>query len=428
MLLQCCTIRLMRFVASSYLRLGSTSFISTSKCALRSKWSTAMSGISSSTSADDSGGETSVGNPAPPVLSANGESAPTASNVDVSEVSQVVASSADSPNVVSAGKTLELPNPSSVSSVGMYYSPKFLKHCAPRDHPECPERLTAIVDALKADPELSSRIEWLDPPPLGELERADTVREAIEQVHDNEEYLDELKRISKSGGALDADTYVAPGSWEISLLAVSAWLAAVDRTLDTGQPSFALARPPGHHATPTSGMGFCLLSNAAIAAKYALRKHGLSRVVILDWDVHHGNGTEAAVKDEERIRFVSSHEYPLYPMSGLKGKKGNILNVNLDAGSSIEQYWPVYSNEMLPHLFTDKEAPELVIVSAGYDALDDDPLANIELEPKDFGKLTSTLVEKIGHNRIVFGLEGGYSLSEVGISGGVCETIRALLK
>lgn len=314
--------------------------------------------------------------------------------------------------------------------IGVYYSPKFLEHRAPpmRDHPECPERLTVCVEALKADAELSSVVDWVSPPSVAEgTEWRKTVLKAVKRVHQDPEYLEKVRRVSESdGGGLDADTYVAPGSYEIALLAAGAWLEAVNRTLATGMPSLALARPPGHHATPDTGMGFCLLSNAAIAAKYALRLDGVARVGILDYDVHHGNGTEACVRDEPRIRFVSSHEYPLYPMSGAEGRSGEhgtILNINLAYGASFEDYMPRYRNEMLPHIIGD-EPPDLVIVSAGYDALDDDPLASLEFNPEDYKQFIRALVSALGHTKIVLGLEGGYSLESNGISAGVCETLR----
>ncbi len=313
-----------------------------------------------------------------------------------------------------------------VESIGVFYSAKFLRHRAPagRDHPECPERLMVCVSALKADPELSARVGWHEPPAVVDSED-DKVLKAVRAVHDNEDYLDEVRRVSRTGGALDSDTYVAPGSWDIALLAASAWIAAVDMALHDGTPAFALARPPGHHATPATGMGFCLLSNAAIAAKYALQVHGLSRVSIYDPDVHHGNGTEAAVRDEPRIRLVSSHQYPLYPMSGAEGVSENVMNVNFSEGATMEEYLPRFKDEMLPHLLHDGEQPELVIVSAGYDALDDDPLAGLCLQPSDYNTLMRVLLEKMPDAKIVMGLEGGYSLAENGISAAFCETLRA---
>lgn len=170
-------------------------------------------------------------------------------------------------------------------------------------------------------------------------------------------------------------------------------------------------------------MGFCLLSNAAIVAKFALKK-GVKNVSILDFDVHHGNGTEASILDSENIRFCSSHQYPLYPGTGkaeYTGKLGNIKNVELESGTGMKSYEKRFDEEILGFL-TEKK-PELLIVSCGYDALEVDPLAQLEFEPKDFGTLTTKILDKLEHSTVVFGLEGGYDLE--GISEAFLETLKA---
>lgn len=170
-------------------------------------------------------------------------------------------------------------------------------------------------------------------------------------------------------------------------------------------------------------MGFCLLSNAAIAAKYAL-KRGLKNIAILDFDVHHGNGTEACIQALPEIRLASSHEYPLYPGTGkadFTGKLGNIRNITLDAGCTMKEYESKYDEEILPWLLENK--PELIIVSCGYDALEVDPLAQLEWQPKDYGMLMRKLIKKVGRGKVVLGLEGGYELD--GIGKAFVETIKA---
>lgn len=332
----------------------------------------------------------------------------------------------------------EIPTATGLRKVRIIYSDKFLEHkCPRRGHPECPERLKVCVDALRKDARLTDVIEWVEPTPIEPgSARRDLVMECVKQVHTYPDYLEDLERLSERGGFIDGDTYVAKNSFEIALLAVSAWLDAVDYALDDddGGPAWALVRPPGHHATHVTGMGFCLLSNAAIAAHYALRKVG--RVGILDFDVHHGNGTEAIVKTEPRIRFTSSHQYPLFPLTGLPsfvGPHGTILNIALSEGDGMDAYRSVFNEQMLPHILDCKEGEDpvgLVIVSAGYDALDVDPLANLNFKPEDYEELSRSIMRATqaaaNHERVVFGLEGGYNLDSNGISAAICRTLHGL--
>ena len=314
----------------------------------------------------------------------------------------------------------------------IFYSPMFKEHRPPpgRKHAECPERLDACIKALNEDKDLINLIDWITPMSV-QGDRLEKVLKAIRQVHRFPDYLDEVKMISDGGGgSLDSDTYIGPGSYEIALLAASTWMEAVDKAL-TGSSggAWSLTRPPGHHATPASGMGFCLLSNAAIAAKYALSKPEINHVAILDFDVHHGNGTEASVKNEKDIRFVSSHQYPLYPGTGREGIIGtykNVKNINLDAGTGLQVYQKRYEEEMLPFLLQSEHGmPDLVIVSAGFDALDVDPLAQLNFKPCDYRLFTQLLMNAIGSNtKVVFGLEGGYNLGDKGIGAAVRETIN----
>lgn len=253
---------------------------------------------------------------------------------------------------------------------------------------------------------------------------------AIKEVHTFPSYFDELERVTKKGGgAVDGDTYVSPDTYEVAVLAAGTWMEAVDTVLDDEKKvAWALTRPPGHHASPASGSGFCIFSNAAIAAKYALKHKHVSSVAILDYDVHHGNGTQTCVKDEEHIRFASSHQWPLYPGSGEEGTTGrfdNVLNLNLKYGTGLSVYRARLEDEMLPFLLESESGmPDLVIVSAGFDALDVDPLASLEFMPSDYRLFTEILLKAISKDtKVIFGLEGGYNLGEEGIGAAVRESI-----
>ncbi len=288
--------------------------------------------------------------------------------------------------------------------ISVIYSPEFLEHDTGYGHPEKAQRLTAIADALKTV-EWQEQINWQLPTPAISRD----VLDYIQRTH-TPEHIARIKQVSaKGGGYLDGDTPVSARSYEVALLAVSAWLDGVDQVLHR-QPTFVLARPPGHHATRDTAMGFCLFSNAAIAAEYALTKPNVKRVGILDWDVHHGNGTEAIVKDNPNIAYCSLHQHPCYPGTGIhrgtSGKYQNILNLPLNAGSNIADYQSVFQQEIIP-FFTNWQS-DVLIVSAGYDANDSDPLAGISLKPKDYGLLTKYVLEITKFP--LFGLEGGYHL------------------
>lgn len=290
------------------------------------------------------------------------------------------------------------------------YSDRFLEHLTGRWHPERPERLTAIVEAIKASP-YCDRVDWQLPTPLEERD----VMPWLEKIH-QPQYIDLVREIaSKGGGYLDADTPVSPQSYDVALLAVSAWLDGVDRVLASDNPAFVLARPPGHHAEQSTGMGFCLFSNAAIAAFYALEQPGIRRVAILDWDVHHGNGTQYITEDSPNIAYCSLHQAPCYPGTGRVeecGRFDNVLNLPMRPGSTIREYFPAFTEKVKP--FLTQFNPDLLIVSAGYDANRADRLAGIDLEPEDFGTFTEMILQLT--RRVVFGLEGGYDLDALGRS------------
>jgi acetoin utilization deacetylase AcuC-like enzyme len=246
----------------------------------------------------------------------------------------------------------------------------------------------------------------------------------LEQVH-TRRYIETVREIATGGGGmLDADTPISANSYDIALLAVSAWLDGVDEVLSINNPAFVLARPPGHHAERNTGMGFCLFSNAAIAAYYALEKPGIQRVAILDWDVHHGNGTQEIVESDARIAYCSLHQSPCYPGTGSSSEQGaynNVLNLPMPTGSTLADYQPVFEQKVMP--FLKDFQPDLLIVSAGYDANAADPLAGIALQPEDYGLFTKYCLQLT--RRIVFGLEGGYHLAALALS--VAATIESCL-
>lgn len=297
------------------------------------------------------------------------------------------------------------------------YSPEFLDHQTGSYHPERPERLTAIVQSLKTA-EFAQKIQWLSPTPVNPQ-----LMSWIEMAH-SPNYIHKLARIASQGGYLDGDTPISPRSYDVALLAVSAWLDGINQVLIEKNPAFVLARPPGHHAESSMGMGFCLFSNAAISALYALKQPGINRVAILDWDVHHGNGTQSIVEGYREIAYCSLHQYPAYPGTGKATETGfhqNVLNLPLAPGSDINDYQPLWKSQILP--FLKSFNPDILIISAGYDAVENDPLASIRLQPEDFGLFTQYCLSVT--RKILFGLEGGYDLES--LSKSVNATIAACL-
>jgi acetoin utilization deacetylase AcuC-like enzyme len=222
-------------------------------------------------------------------------------------------------------------------------------------------------------------------------------------------------------GRIDADTVVGPGSGEAALRAAGAAVAAVDAVLGGTVPrAFCAVRPPGHHAEPSRAMGFCLFNSIAIAAAHARAVHHIERIAIVDFDVHHGNGTQAAFWDDRHTLFASTHQWPLYPGTGRadeRGAFGYIVNCPLPPGTDGASFRAVVEEKVLPAV--DRWAPELVLVSAGFDAHARDPLANLELEEEDFAWVTGAVVALAGHHaagRVVSTLEGGYDTAALAAS------------
>ncbi|MGQ0531982.1 MAG: histone deacetylase family protein [Caulobacteraceae bacterium] len=280
-----------------------------------------------------------------------------------------------------------------------------LRHEPPGGHPEHPGRLQAVLDALE---ELS----------LERREAPNADREAIARVHPVA-YIDALEPAFEEALTarvqLDPDTYISSGSREAIYRAAGACVAAVDAVLnDEDDIAFCAVRPPGHHAEPIAPMGFCIFNNVAIAAKHALEAHGLSKVAVVDFDVHHGNGTQTVAESEPRLMFASTHQSPLYPGTGAAfetGLNGNVVNAPLPAGAGSREWRAAVEQRVLPAI--DAFAPELVLVSAGFDAHRADPLAGMELETQDFawaGQRLKELALRHCKGKLVSTLEGGYDL------------------
>jgi acetoin utilization deacetylase AcuC-like enzyme len=281
----------------------------------------------------------------------------------------------------------------------VFTHPDCLAHVTPPGHPERVERLAAVERGLAG---LSvARREC----PLGD--EAEVLR-----CHPAR-YLDRVKSaVPREGWAqLDGDTFLSPGSYQAAMRAVGGICAAVDAVIaGAAKTAFVAGRPPGHHAERETAMGFCLFGTVAIGAKRALDHHGLGRVAIVDFDVHHGNGTQDLMWDEGRCLFVSSHQMPLYPGSGHpdeRGAHGQVLNVPLREGSGGAAMREVYERVVFPAL--EAWGPEILLISAGFDAHADDPLAGLEWQAEDYRWLTDRLCDFAG-GRVVSTLEGGYDL------------------
>ena len=270
-------------------------------------------------------------------------------------------------------------------------------------HAERPERLAAVTQALR---DAFPATEWHEAP------RA--TREQLLRAHAPALLRSVLETKPSQRVMLDPDTVLSPASAEAGLRAAGAAVAAVDGVLGgETKRAFCAVRPPGHHATRDTAMGFCLFNSVALAALHALEAHGLERVAIADFDVHHGNGTQAIFEADPRVLFVSSHQVPLYPDSGYADETGvgNIINVPLPPGAGGDAFRAAWSNMLLPAL--DRFQPQLLLVSAGFDAHRRDPLAQLELGADDYAWLTRELVsiaDRHANGRIVSLLEGGYDL------------------
>jgi acetoin utilization deacetylase AcuC-like enzyme len=276
------------------------------------------------------------------------------------------------------------------------WHPSSLDHDGGTGHPESPARLRAILDELKG-PALAQRVAWNEAAPASDA--------SLLRVH-VAEYLQLLREVAaQGGGRLDADTVMNGASFEAARHAAGAAIEAARLALGGG-PAFAAVRPPGHHALADAAMGFCLINNVVVAARAALEEMGIARVLIIDWDVHHGNGTQALVERDVRIRYVSLHQWPLYPGTGPAEERGvgNVFNVPRSPGLPRARY--VEDLDQAVRVATDGWRPDLILISAGFDAMAGDPLAGFTLEPEDYATWIGRW-RKIGAP-IASVLEGGY--------------------
>lgn len=280
-------------------------------------------------------------------------------------------------------------------------------------HPEHVGRLRAIPKALREDHELFARVQH--------IESRHASPEELAIVHDADYIANVSAMAAEGGGRLDADTVASEGSWDAATAAAGAVLDGIDLAFGEGpRRSFCAVRPPGHHALRNAAMGFCLFGNVALGAHYARRKHGAERVLVVDWDVHHGNGTQALVQDEPDIRFVSMHQWPWYPGTGAaedRGPHGSIWNVPMRANLSPIAYVDALRSAV--EAATKGFIPDLILISAGFDSLAGDPLGAFTLEYEHFEDLTRFLVECAETwcaGRIVSALEGGYAPERLGIA------------
>ncbi len=304
--------------------------------------------------------------------------------------------------------------------IGLCSDERFLEHLTPPGHPERPDRVRRLVQHLR-ETGLLGRLQQIPP-------RAART-EDLEAVHTRDHILRIRRICEEGGGTLDAgDTHASPASYRVALLAAGSVLSCIDAVL-TGsvRAAFCAVRPPGHHAECDEPMGFCLFNNVAVGARYAQHRHRIERVAILDWDVHHGNGTQHIFEKDPSVLYISLHQSPFYPGTGAASERGigagegTTLNIPLPAGTEESRYCEEFATRVVPAL--KNFAPGLLLISAGFDAHRDDPLADLRLTESSFGELTRQVA---GIAPAVSVLEGGYNLAALALS--VEHHLRALIE
>ena len=296
----------------------------------------------------------------------------------------------------------------------------YQNHITGPGHPERIDRVKVINEKLK---QLDNKIEWFQPKPFDQT--------IIEKVH-NKKYLDNISLSFPKNGIkfLDSDTIISPGSKQATLDAVGSIIMGIDQ-VNSGKfkNTFCSVRPPGHHAESNKAMGFCIYNNVAVGAAYLLHRYKYNKVAIVDYDVHHGNGTQEIFYNNPKVLYISTHQYPFYPGTGSSNEKGssdNILNIPLDSGTKSDIYLNSFEH-VLKKLKNFK--PEFILLSSGFDAHRDDPLAQVNLESKDFYEITKRILKvanDICDGKVVSILEGGYNLNALAES--AYEHVRALIE
>ena len=305
-----------------------------------------------------------------------------------------------------------------MATVGLVYHPDYLKHTTGPMHPERPERLTAIMSLLE-NKGLVNTLKAIEPKPAPES--------WITSVHSSQ-HLASLRATGAQAddelAYVDGDTPMSRDSLRVAFLAVGGVLAGVDAVMSGQVRSvFCALRPPGHHAEPSRAMGFCLFNNVAIGARYIQRHHGLKKVLIIDWDVHHGNGTQEAFYKDPSVLFFSTHQYPFYPGTGGSSEQGlgaglgSTINVPMRAGSGDDDYIEAFNSRLVPA--AQAFQPDAVMISAGFDAHRNDPLASMRLTEEGYAELSrivKRLADDYSSGRIISCLEGGYHLESMALS------------
>ncbi|HJZ67567.1 MAG TPA: histone deacetylase [Blastocatellia bacterium] len=302
-------------------------------------------------------------------------------------------------------------------ATALIYDPAYLKH-ETANHPENPERLRVIISALQEDEALWAKLAHLAPRPVSD--------DDIMRCH-SYRLIEQIRNLCEQGVRfIDMDTVISSESFEVARLAAGAATVAVDHVFSGHESNaIALVRPPGHHATSNRAMGFCLFNNAAIAARYAQVHYGADRVLIIDWDVHHGNGTQEIFYRDPSVFYFSTHQYPYYPGTGAADERGldkgegTTLNIPLSAGTSADAHREAFADAL--KMIEKKFPPDLIIISAGFDAHRGDPLGGLMLEDHDFTEMTKQVMEIAGRQasgRVLSVLEGGYNIETLG------ETVR----